>query len=116
MDNWKSIRLELARTSEFPGGSVGRAYLIRLPLNDSDRVDRPTLLASPHRATVRRHWATEADESGLISQVKDGWAMLCDGKPERLLRLDELPVRLGQQVSVVEADGSVLPFRVASIR
>jgi hypothetical protein len=30
--------------------------------------------------------------------------------------VDGRPVRLGAQVSVCEIDGSVLPFRVASIR
>jgi hypothetical protein len=35
---WKSIRLELARTKEFPEGSASRAYLLRLPLDDRGRI------------------------------------------------------------------------------
>jgi hypothetical protein len=34
----------------------------------------------------------------------------------RLLRLGGQPLRLGAVVSVVESDGTVLPFKIASIR
>jgi hypothetical protein len=115
MNVWKNIRLELARTAEFPAGSVSRGYLIRLPLNDEDRVDRDTLSRSPHKAIVRRYWSTEPDEAGLVLPADGGWAMRCDGRPDRRLELDGHPIRLGQQVSVIDTNGTVLPFRVASV-
>src|SRR5690349_8889466 len=59
---WRSIRLELASTGEFPGGSVSRTFLVNLPLDDHDAVDRAALARNPRRATVRRHWSTEPDE------------------------------------------------------
>ena len=37
--NWKTIRLELAATREFPTGSAGRAFLLRLPLRDDGSID-----------------------------------------------------------------------------
>lgn len=114
--NWKSIRLELGRTGEFPAGSVSRAYLVRLPLDDEDKVDSTAFLDSPSRAIARRHWSTEPDERGFVVQAATGWAMRCDGKPDRLLRLDSQPLRLGCHVSVVEPDGAILPFRIASVR
>lgn len=114
--NWRSIRLELGSTGEFPAGSVSRAYLIRLPLDDQDRVDGAAMLQDPARATVRRHWSSDADERGILVQSGHDWAMQCDGKPARVLRLNGNPIRLGQQVSVMEPDGSVLPLKVASIR
>lgn len=114
--NWKSIRLELASTGEFPAGSVGRAYLIRLPLDERDKVDQAAFSRHPSRATVRRHWSTEADQRGVIVQADGRWAMRCDGTPERLLELNETGIRPGQQVSVVEPDGRTLPFRIASVR
>lgn len=116
MNNWKTIRLELDRTGEFPAGSVSRGYLIRLPLDDSDEVDEAAFVQKPHRATVRRYWSTDPDEAGQILRTGDDWAMLCNGKPARILELDAQPLRLGQQVSVTEPDGATLPFRVASIR
>ena len=37
---WKVIRLELASNWEFPKGSAGRSYLIRLPLTDDGAITR----------------------------------------------------------------------------
>lgn len=114
--NWKSIRLELGSTGEFPAGSISRVYLVRLPLDDHDQVDKAELLERPARATVRRHWASEADELGSVVKVDGHWAMRCDGKPDRTIKFDSRPVRLGEEISVIEANGTVLPFRIASVR
>lgn len=113
--NWKSIRLELDRTGEFPAGSVSRAYLIRLPLDDEDRIDEDAIHLSPARATVRRHWSTEPDEKGTVVRADGHWSMRCEGK-DRLLELNSSPVRLGGQICVIEPGGEVLPFRIASVR
>jgi hypothetical protein len=114
--NWRSIRLELGQTGDFPAGSVSRAYLIRLPLNDRDHVDVDAVMNSPSKATVRRHWATEPDQSGVMVRRGADWAMHCLKTPDRVLQLDGTPVRLGQQVSIKEPDGTVLPFKITSIR
>ena len=113
--NWRSIRLELGSTGQFPAGSVSRAYLLRLPLNDFDHVDLAAVRQNPALATVRRHWSTDADEKGSIVPSGHEWAMRCNDS-QRILQLDGTPVRLGQQVSVIEPDGTVLPFKIASIR
>lgn len=113
---WKSIRLELASTGAFPAGSVSRALLIHLPLDDFDVVDKTVLARSPTKAIARRHWSTEPDERGHLVASGNEWAVRCRGKPDRLLCLDGAPMRLGQHVSVVEPDGTVLPMKVASIR
>ena len=47
MHNWKSIRLEIAQSAEFPTGSVSRAYIVRLPLDDRDLVDEDALVKTP---------------------------------------------------------------------
>jgi len=113
--NWRSIRLELGRTSEFPAGSVSRAYLIRLPLNDGDHVDAAAIADQAGKAIVRRHWSTDPDQKGVVVPAGSDWAMQCeDGR--RILQLNGTPVRLGQRVSVVEPDGTVLPFTIASVR
>ena len=114
--NWKSIRLELASTGEFPAGSVSRAYLIRLPLDEGDKVDQAAFSRHPSRATVRRHWSSEADQRGVIVQADGHWAMRCSGTPERLLDLNGCGLRPGEQVRVVEPDGRALPFRITSVR
>ena len=114
--NWKFIRLELGKTGEFPAGSVSRAFLVNLPLDDYDFVDDHALARSPSKATIRRHWSTEPDERGQVIAVSGDLTMRCDGKPDRVFRFNGTPLRVGQRVSVVEPDGSVLPLRVASIR
>lgn len=116
MTNWKNIRLELAQSPDFPTGSVGRAYLIRLPLDDNDLVDEGMLLKSPRLATVRRHWSVDPDEAGVVQKVDGAWAMSCSGRPARKLMFDGRPIRMGQIVSVVEPGGAVLTLRIAGIR
>ena len=73
--NWKSIRLELARTEDFPQGSASRAYLLHLPLDDEGLVDEPTLKGSPARATVHRFWPNERDMAGYVIPTPHGWAL-----------------------------------------
>lgn len=113
--NWKSIRLELGRTGDFPAGSVSRAYLLRVPLDDQDMIDVRAFDRDPHRAVVRRHWSTEPDERGHIVRSDREWQFRCNGRVRSVL-LDHSPIRLGAEVSVVDSDGSTLPFRIASIR
>lgn len=114
--NWRSIRLELGSTGEFPAGSVSRAYLIRLPLNDADTVDEAAYRQNPSRATVRRHWSTDPDQQGVLVPSGHDWALDCDPVPGRVLKLNGTPLRLGLHLSMVEPDGTVLPFRIASIK
>jgi len=113
--NWRSIRLELGSTDEFPAGSVSRGYILRVPLDDFDAVDRVALLNSPKKATARRHWSTDPDENGFIVPANGDWAIRCDGR-DRMLDLKARPLRLGGSVSVVESDGTVLQFNIASVR
>lgn len=112
---WRSIRLELGGTREFPAGSVGRAYLLRLPLDDQDRVDAEAFANNPLKATFRRHWSSEPDERGLVQRDGADWVLRCDGK-SHTLRLESPRIRLGEKLQVVGADGEALPFRIASIR
>jgi hypothetical protein len=114
MDAWKNIRLELGSTDKFPRGSVSRGYLIRLPLDRDGKVDRAALALHPHRAKVRRYWSTEADETGEIVEKDGVWSLRCK-RDRRILELDGRPVLLGSKVSIIEADGSVLSYNIASV-
>ena len=73
-------------------------------------------MKNPRLATVRRHWAADADEAGFIQKVDGGLAMNCNGTAARMLKLEDRPIRVGQRVSVVEPDGAVFELRIASIR
>jgi hypothetical protein len=113
--NWKSIRLELGSTGEFPAGSVSRAYLVRLPLDDQDKLDEDALRLSPAKATVRRHWSTDPDERGFVVRADGHWSLRCEGK-DRLLEIESHAIRLGGRIAMVEPNGDVLPLKIASVR
>jgi hypothetical protein len=117
--NWKSIRLELARTKEFPEGSASRAYLLRLPLDDHGLIDEPELRRSPAMATVHRFWPNEPDMSGYVIRTSGGWAMSYEPgeeDDEAVFHLETHPLRIGEYITLTEPDGRQLPFRVASMR
>lgn len=117
--NWKSIRLELARTQEYPRGSASRAYLLHLPLDDEGLIDEPTLKGSPAKATVHRFWPNERDMGGYVIRTPRGWALSYrpgEDDDESVFHLETHPIRLGEYVTLLEPDGRQLPFRVASLR
>lgn len=116
--NWKSIRLELARTKEFPEGSAGRCYLLRLPVRDDGLIDEEALGDRPAQATVRRFWPNEADLSGYVIRTPKGWAFSYrpgEDDDESVFHLESHPLRIGEYVTLTEPDGQQLPFRVASL-
>ena len=115
---WKTVRLELSRTRDFPKGSASRAYLLRLPLDDSGLIDESAIRQEPGHATVRRFWPNEPDRRGRLVPTPDGWAVSYDqGDGERgcVYRLEAGAVQLGGEMKVTEPDGRLLPFRVASL-
>lgn len=116
---WNAIRLELARTRDFPAGSVSRAYLLRLPLRADGMVDEGAVREQPARATVRRFWPSEPDMIGYIIPGPSGWKFTYEpgeADDEALFHLESHPLRVGDYVTVTEPDGRRLPFRVASLQ
>lgn len=115
--NWNTIRLELAGTREFPTGSAGRAFLIRLPLREDGSIDEAEVARRPSRATVRRFWASEPDASGRIVRCAAGWECRCEQQGEGVCAfcLPSHPLKLGEEVVMTGPDGLQLPFRVASM-
>ena len=114
---WSIVRLELGRTPEFPEGSAARAYLLRLPLNDSGVIDPIALAQNPALGTVRRFWPNEADERGYIVRKGKGWAFsyaMGEDDDEDVFHLESHPLRIGNYVTVTEHDGERYPFRVVS--
>ena len=117
--NWMSVRLELARTAEFPHGSASRAYLVHLPLDGNGLIDEDALRRQPARATVRRFWPNERDMAGYVVRTPRGWAL--SYKPgeeddETVFHLETHAMRIGEYVTLTEPDGRQFPFRVANLR
>jgi hypothetical protein len=116
--NWKSIRLELARTKGFPQGSASRCYLLRLPLDERGFIDEAPARAVPAQASVRRFWPSQPDMVGQVIRTPEGWAFSYEPageEDERVFLLETNPFRIGNRIRVTEPDGQQLPFRVASV-
>lgn len=111
---WKSIRLELAETSDHPRGSASRVYLLRVPLDADGAIDAGEVAQRPAHATVRRFWPNQADLSGHVVRTAQGWTFRY-GEGVSVLQPATPPLRLGGHVVLAEPDGSRLPFRVASV-
>jgi hypothetical protein len=113
---WKIVRLELARTEDFPEGSSARQYILTLPLDESDLIDADVIGAQPARATVRRIWEGEADRHGYVIRTEQGWALsyaLGEDDDEPVFHLETHRIRTGEYLTITESDGEVLPFRIA---
>lgn len=118
MSTWNIVKLELARTDEFPSGSASRSYLIRIPLDDQGLIDEEARAADPSRATIRRFWPNERDQSGYILKAKNGWVFsyaVGEEDDEDLFHLENHPIRRGEYITVAEPDGDRLPYRIASV-
>ena len=111
---WKSIRLELAETGEFPRGSASRVYLLRVPLDAQGAIDAAEVAHRSAHATVRRFWPNQPDLSGNVVMTPQGWSFDF-GQGTAVLQPATPPLRLGTHVVLAEPDGTRLPFRVASL-
>lgn len=116
--NWKSIRLELGCTADFPNGSASRAYLLRLPLTADGRIDASALESKPEQATVRRFWPSEPDLSGHVRRVGEEWGCVMDrgfDRPVIFSRFGSIPISEGTTLMLRGQQGEPLPFRVAKL-
>ena len=79
---WKSIRVELAESRDYPRGSASRAYTLHLPLRLDGTVDEAVLRANPKTGGFQRFWPNEPDRSGFILPAGDGWALSFRPEPD----------------------------------
>lgn len=116
----KKIRLELARTAEFPQGAADRGYEFIAPLTDDGHLDRQAWPASKDRCTVRRFWASEPEERGRLVHRGSAWYFHYDGmdtdEDEPIFKFDRHTFTEGEYVSVTEHDEVQRPFKVVAVR
>ena len=121
----KRIRLELARSKEFPNGSARRGYEFVAPLDASGHIDAP--LWQQHRAHcgVRRFWEGEDDEIGRLVHKPGGaeharWVFDYnpdeDSDDESGYRFGAHAFMPGEYVSIRDDDGEMHTFRVISVQ
>jgi hypothetical protein len=113
------IRLELARTKEFPNGSAEHGYELVAPLDTAGILDPKGWKAMHQLCTVRRFWGNAPDEHGLLIHRQDGrWVFSYqagDADDEPVFRLDRHRFAVGEYISVTEHDGVTRPFRITSV-
>jgi len=117
----KKIRLELARTKEFPNGSRAHGYEIVAPLDHEGRLDAGRWKTDREHCRVRRFWGTEADELGhLVHKPGGSWAFHYDiagdaSADEAGYRFSAERFTPGEYVSIREQDEEMRTFRVITV-
>ncbi len=112
---WYTIRLDLARSPDFPDGSPAHSYLLRLPLDAGQRFDTEAFAAQPARATVLRAWAEEPDRTGYVVRNDIGWAFSYEpgqGDDEGIYHLETHRIVMGEYVTITDADEEAHAFRI----
>jgi hypothetical protein len=114
----KRIRLELARTPDFPGGSRGHGYEFVAPLDGRGHLDSSAWSQANVVCTVRRFGNGTLDEHGVLIHRKDGrWAFSYapGDDDEPIFKFDRHLFTVGEYVTVTEHDGVARPFRVVEV-
>ena len=71
----KRIRLELARTPDFPEGSPAHGYEFVAPLDTRGHLNSSEWPQAKGACTVRRFWSNQPDEHGALIHRRNGsWA------------------------------------------
>jgi hypothetical protein len=113
------VRLELARTPEFPEGNSACGYEMVLPLDNEGRLDADEWRCHRGACTVKRFWEQAKEEHGaLIHSRHRTWAFSYaagEEDDEPLFRLESHRIVPDEYVSVTEHDGVTRPFRVVSV-
>ena len=116
----KKIRLELARTPQFPEGNPACGYEFRAPLDAKGQLDADQWPRHKDQCTVRRFWHHQDDEHGqLLHHRGNKWVFSYrpgDEDDEPIFRFDKHAFVPGEYVSVTEHDGITRPFKVADVR
>ena len=115
----RRVRLELARTSEFPEGSSAHGYELVAPLDGDGHLDVEAWKDARDQCTVLRFWAGEDDESGQLIHTRQRlWAFSYkpgEDDDEPIFRLESHVFKEGEYISITEHDGVTRPFRVVSV-
>jgi len=120
---FKRIRLELARSKEFPTGSARHGYEFVAPLDDNGHIDPKLWQEHRDHCRVRRFWNDEPDEIGRLVHKPGGaeharWVFDYDQSAEEDdeagYRFGSHAFRTGEYVSISDEDGEMHTFQVAS--
>ena len=115
----KTIRLELARTADFPQGAPDRGYEFAAPLTADGHLDLEAWRSTRDRCAFRRFWAGEAEERGHLVHRNDRWLFSfegdSEGDEEPIFKFDRHRFVEGEYVTVTERDGEDRPFKIVRV-
>jgi hypothetical protein len=124
MSSIMRITMHLARTHDFPNGSSVHGYSFIAPLDRKDQIDVDAWRAERKACTVVRFWGRDLPKSGWLVHRPGGvdgatWGFDYDRQThaddEAGYRFADHAFRPGEYVSIREADGETLPFRIVYI-
>ena len=122
--NFKRIRLNLARSKEFPQGSGRHGYEFVAPLKTDGHIDEAQWKKDRAHCRVRRFWDGESDQVGFLVHKPGGpeharWVFDYDQSAEdddeSGYRFGAHVFRPGEYVSIRDEDGAMHTFQVASV-
>ncbi len=122
--NFKRIRLNLARSKEFPTGSERHGYEFVAPLDANGHIDVVQWKRDRAHCRVRRFWAGEEDQVGMLVHRPGGpehgrWLFdydpAAENDDERGYRFGAHAFRPGEYVSISGEDGEMHTCRVVSV-
>ena len=122
--NFKRIRLNLARSKEFPQGSARHGYEFVAPLKTDGHIDEAQWKKDRAHCRVRRFWDGEGDQVGFLVHKPGGpeharWVFDYDQSAEdddeSGYRFGAHVFRPGEYVSIRDEDGAMHTFQVASV-
>ena|SRR5579864_4682602 len=113
----RKVRLELARSHDFPEGSGRHGYELDVPLLKDGKLDHDDWLKHRKGYGFRRFWGGEEDAHGQLRHDARGW-MLSFGPSddsETIFKADLHRFAVGEYISIKERDGHTRTFRVAAV-
>lgn len=120
----KRIRLNLARSKEFPDGSARHGYEFVAPLDATGHIDPDGWREARGVCTVHRFWGNEAPERGFLVHRAGGahgatWVFDYDQSAadddEAGYRFGDHAFVPGEYVSLRDEDGDMHTFRVITV-
>ncbi|MBD1546176.1 hypothetical protein [Roseibium aggregatum] len=117
----RKIRLNLARTKEFPQGSAHHGYEFTAPLDESGHIDAAMWKKERQHCRVRRFWGGEEEEIGhLVHKPGGSWAFHYDiegeDDDEAGYRFGAHAFKPGEYVSIKDEDGDLYTFQVVTVQ
>ena len=122
--NFKRIRLNLARSKEFPQGSARHGYEFVAPLKADGHIDEVQWKNDRAHCRVRRFWEGEDDQIGFLVHKPGGpeharWVFdydqTAEDDDESGYRFGSHVFRPGEYVSIRDEEGDMHTFQVASV-